>query len=432
MTHPELAKEADGWDPSEITSGSNRILNWKCSRGHHFEASANTRIQQNAGCPFCSNRRVLVGYNDLATTHPDLACQAYGWDPTSVTFGSGKKLQWKCPMNHIFEMSPNTRTNLNQECPICTNRKVLSGFNDLVTTHPRLAKEAIGWNPAEFTAGMAHKVEWVCEIGHRWMSAIYSRAGNDRGCPYCSHQKVLPGFNDLQTTDPKLASEAFGWDPSTVISGSGKAFEWICSMGHTFKATITNRKGTGGTGCPYCTNKKVLVGFNDLTTTSEPILQFVDGWDPQSFTAHSDAKMSWKCEYGHRWKAQISNVTNGTRCPSCAKYGFNPGKDAHLYFLEHQVWAMYQIGISNDIDYRLGMHLKFGWEVIELRGPMDGHLTQQWETAILRMLKAKGADLANASIAGKFDGYSEAWSKSTFEVGSIKELMRLTEEFESN
>ena len=33
-------------------------------------------------------------------------------------------------------------------------------------------------------------------------------------------------------------------------------------------------------------------------------------------------------------------------------------------------------------------------------------------------------------IDGKFDGYSEAWSKSTFEVKSIKELMKLTEEFE--
>lgn len=62
---------------------------------------------------------------------------------------------------------------------------------------------------------------------------------------------------------------------------------------------------------------------------------------------------------------------------------------------------------------------------------MDGHLTQQWETAILRMLKAKGADLSNDEIAGKFDGYSEAWSKSTFEAESIKRLMELTEDFES-
>lgn len=71
-------------------------------------------------------------------------------------------------------------------------------------------------------------------------------------------------------------------------------------------------------------------------------------------------------------------------------------------------------------------------ELLELRGPMDGYLAQQWETAILRMLKAKGADLSNAAIAGKFDGYSEAWSKSTFGANSIKELMRLTEESESS
>jgi hypothetical protein len=91
---------------------------------------------------------------------------------------------------------------------------------------------------------------------------------------------------------------------------------------------------------------------------------------------------------------------------------------------------MFQIGITNVPDDRLNRHARLGWEVLELRGPMDGHLTQQWETAILRMLKAKGADLSNSRIAGKFDGYSEAWSKSTFEAKSIKELMRMTEEFE--
>ena len=91
---------------------------------------------------------------------------------------------------------------------------------------------------------------------------------------------------------------------------------------------------------------------------------------------------------------------------------------------------MYQIGITNFPEKRLNQHKKLGWEMLELRGPMDGHLTQNWETAILRMLKAKGADLSNAKIAGKFDGYSEAWSKSTFEAKSIKDLMRLTEEYE--
>jgi hypothetical protein len=104
--------------------------------------------------------------------------------------------------------------------------------------------------------------------------------------------------------------------------------------------------------------------------------------------------------------------------------------DGFLYFLLHEEWEMFQIGITNYPDDRLANHKRLGWRELEIRGPMDGHLTQQWETAILRMLKARGADLSNEKIAGKFDGYSEAWSKSTFEVKSIKELMQLTEEFE--
>jgi hypothetical protein len=68
--------------------------------------------------------------------------------------------------------------------------------------------------------------------------------------------------------------------------------------------------------------------------------------------------------------------------------------------------------------------------IIEVSKKMMGRDALVYETSILQMLKAKGADLSNSKIAGKFDGYSEAWSKSTFPVKSIKELMRLTEEFE--
>ena len=117
-------------------------------------------------------------------------------------------------------------------------------------------------------------------------------------------------------------------------------------------------------------------------------------------------------------------------CPTCASSGFDPNLPAYLYFLEQAEWEMLQIGITNDFKRRLREHKKNNWKEIEVRGPMNGHLTQQWETAIIRMLRARGADLSNYLIAGKFDGYSEAWSKSTFEVHSITELMKLTEEFE--
>jgi len=69
QTHPALAKEAFGWDPSEVTYGSRKKQNWKCPRGHVYDAVVKTRTGQGSGCPYCAGRRVLAGFNDLATTH---------------------------------------------------------------------------------------------------------------------------------------------------------------------------------------------------------------------------------------------------------------------------------------------------------------------------------------------------------------------------
>ena len=73
-----------------------------------------------------------------------------------------------------------------------------------------------------------------------------------------------------------------------------------------------------------------------------------------------------------------------------------------------------------------------GWELIELRGPLQGDVTYSWEQSIMKMLRANGANLGDETINGKFEGFTEAWSKSTFNIQSIKELMRLSEEFEEN
>ncbi|WP_243024395.1 zinc-ribbon domain-containing protein [Clostridium sp. AM48-13] len=45
---------------------------------------------------------------------------------------------------------------------------------------------------------------WRCEKGHEWEAAVKSRTINRTGCPYCSHNKVLAGFNDLATLLPDI------------------------------------------------------------------------------------------------------------------------------------------------------------------------------------------------------------------------------------
>ena len=428
---PDLAKEANGWDPKTVGVGSRRKLSWKCPLGHTWDAVVYSRKNGN-GCAVCAGHKVQVGFNDLATLNPELASQASGWDPKKITVGNGKALLWKCALGHEWK-APVARRNSGSGCPICAGQKVLKGFNDLETINPRLASEAIGWDPATVTVSSDKIGEWKCPQGHIYTAAVKARTRGD-GCAVCAGKQIIIGVNDLLSTNPDVAKEAFGWDPTSVTAGSSKAkLQWQCPLGHIYLATASERtrKDRKASGCGICASKIVLVGYNDLNTTNPLIAQEANGWDPKTITAGSSKKRSWKCSEGHVWIAQVnSRLVSG--CPSCHKGGFDPNQDAYFYFLIHNGWQMFQIGITNFPDQRISSHKKLGWELLELRGPMDGHLTQQWETAILRMLRSKGADLGNKDIAGKFDGFTEAWSIRKFRASSIKELMQFTDNFEED
>ena len=417
-THPELAKEAHGWDPKKVVAGTKKKLEWKCSEGHLWVTSGHSRTA-NHGCPYCAKTKLLTGFNDLATTHPELAKEAHGWDPTSVIAGTHKKLEWKCSEGHLWKEPGKSRVR-RKNCPICTNIQVLKNFNDLSTTHPELAKQAHGWDPKTLVAGSGKRLEWKCSEGHLWTSSVANRTqGNN--CPFCGNQQILKGFNDLSTTHPELAKQAHGWDPTSVIAGTHKKLEWKCSEGHLWVTSGHSR--TANSGCPVCSNFQVLKGFNDLATTHPALAKEAHGWDPSSVIAGSVKKFQWKCSEGHVWKASGHNRSRGRNCPSCSSSGFDPNENGYLYFLIQPIWEIYQIGITNSPEDRLERHKKNGFQVLDLRGPIDGHTAQELETAMLRFLKSQKADLSPEHVAGKFDGYSESWTIDSYQVNNLKELI---------
>jgi Zn finger protein HypA/HybF involved in hydrogenase expression len=422
-THPELASEAHGWDPKSVIAGTHSILMWRCRNGHKWNAPGYRRCQ-GSGCPVCDNKQLLIGFNDLATTHPELASEADGWDPKTIVAGSNKKLKWKCKKGHTWEIAVTNRKNGNN-CPVCDNKQIEIGINDLATTHPELASEADGWDPKTIVAGSNKKLKWKCKQGHRWVAQTKSRK-QGRDCPICSNKEVLIGFNDLATTHPELASEADGWDPKTITAGSSKNLNWKCRKGHSWKTSVHHRKN--GNNCPTCSNKEVLIGFNDLATTHPELASEADGWDPKTITAGSHTKFRWKCKEGHSWVAQSKSRLNGTGCPTCSTTGYDPNQNGYLYFLIQPNWEIYQIGITNVPEDRLNRHKRNNFELLELRGPMDGHSAQELETALLRYLKSQNADLSPEHIAGKFDGYSESWTIDSYKVNNLKELIDKTRE----
>ena len=419
-THPELAAEAAGWNPTMILAGTDKKMAWRCKLGHTYLTQVRSRAR-GSGCPFCSNNAVLAGFNDLATTHPELAAEADGWDPTTMIAGTGKKLAWRCNKGHKWIAAGNDRTRWGG-CPVCTNQLVLAGFNDLATTHPELAAEADGWDPTTMIAGTDKKVAWRCGKGHKWITRGADRV-KGRGRPVCGNRAVLAGFNDLATTHPELAAEADGWDPTMILAGTNKQLQWRCGLGHEWVAKGISR--FNGNGCPFCSNKAVLTGFNDLATTHPELAAEADGWDPTTMIAGTNKKLAWRCGKGHKWITRVNSRSQGNGCPTCALTGFSPGLDGYLYFLRHELWGLLQIGISNAPGDRLSTHRRSGWQVIELRGPMPGDVAYGWEQSILKALTDRDVSLSPAHIAGTFSGYTESWIEEDFPASSLKELIAL-------
>ena len=190
--------------------------------------------------------------NSLAAVHPELVAE---WSeknlpltPDSISFGSNKKVWWKGACGHEWQTSVKARSN-GEKCPICSGARVIAGINDLATLEPLLEKQWSKKNkikPTEVSIGSHKKVIWKCEKGHEWEAAVKSRTINKTGCPYCSHNKVLAGFNDLATLLPDIAAE---WSdrnypllPTQVTVFANRKVWWKCKdCGREWNTLISTR-----------------------------------------------------------------------------------------------------------------------------------------------------------------------------------------------
>jgi hypothetical protein len=423
---PHIALQADGWNPENYSYGSPKVMPWICASGHKWTSKIGSRTYNDSGCPICSNKKLLVGYNDLQSAHPEVASEADGWDPSQVLKGTKLRKPWKCLHGHKWEALISSRISNSSSCPYCAGQLPIKGVSDLKTLYPQIASEAYGWNPEEVTSMSGVKRDWKCPKGHIYSTAVGHRASENTGCPYCDGKKILEGFNDLAHLFPNLAIEADGWDPKTISASTHKSMPWRCVLGHRW-STSPNARTNSKTNCPYCANKKVLPGFNDVGTTNPKLAAEIISPPPSSITEFSHTTVQFQCSQGHTWKTKMAYRQSGERgCPSCANSGFDPNKDGWLYFLRQENWGFLQIGISNVPETRLSLHSQFGWELIELLGPFDGQLVRDYERLLLKHIKNQGAILGKQGrgLDGRtFSGHTEAWIENSFALKSLRILL---------
>ena len=275
--------------------------------------------------------------NSIAAMRPEIVTE---WSPRNlplspedISYGSKKVYWWKGKCGHEWEASAKARSQ-GEKCPICRGKRIVPGTNDLASLIPELAAQWSTKNTMPATAvgiGSHKKAIWHGKCGHEWTAVIRSRVGG-AGCPYCSHNMVLPGYNDLEFLFPDVAQE---WSsanlpllPSQVTAFANKKVWWICKYGHEWEALISTR--SYGSKCPYCNGIKILKGYNDLETTHPDLSK---EWSdkngellPSAVNQKSSENVWWSCGIcGHEYQAVIKSRVNGLNCPVCAQRAVKAG-----------------------------------------------------------------------------------------------------------
>ncbi|MES9772475.1 zinc-ribbon domain-containing protein [Priestia megaterium] len=202
--------------------------------------------------------------NSIANTHIELSKQ---WHPTRngelmpshCTYGSNKKVWWKCNQGHEWQAKIGDRAIKGQGCPFCAGVKV-DKTNSLATLCPDISKQ---WDfeknknlsPENLTKGSGLKVWWKCNEGHEWQATVVSRTSRGYGCPFCSGRLASPS-NNLAIRKPDLIKEWHSIKNGKlkiydVLPHSSKEVWWKCNQGHEWQEVISYR-AVKGRGCPFC------------------------------------------------------------------------------------------------------------------------------------------------------------------------------------
>ena len=266
--HP---KKNAGLTPDMVSAGSHQKVWWRCDKGHEWQAIVKSRVS-GCGCPVCTHRRLQLGENDLAAVYPDIARQ---WHPTKngdllpcdVMAGTRRKVWWRCDKGHEWQAAVVSRMH-HTGCPVCAGKVIVQGENDMASAFPELA---VQWHPTKngdlradgVSVCSNRRVWWCCPEGHEYVAPVSHRTTRGDGCPYCAGRRVLAGFNDLATLEPKIAAQ---WHPTLnapltseqVGVGARRKVWWQCGEGHVWKAMIYSRTGKMRCGCPVCAGKTKL------------------------------------------------------------------------------------------------------------------------------------------------------------------------------
>jgi hypothetical protein len=312
---------------------------WMCPVGHQYRRSIASRYS-GGDCSFCSNDRVLAGFNDLESQFPEISAE---WskenneNPSEVLATSKRKFMWRCINNHNWIDQIYARTLLGRGCQYCGDKKVWTGFNDLKTVWPNVDEfwssenekrsDEVIWNSRK-------TAKWRCAKGHDWDARIYITL-REKSCPFCEGVRVKAGFNSLDIDFANLLAEFVSTNrgernPAKVLGKNSRVpLVWKCNRGHLEKQSLALFRSEFG--CITCRTADKSWTWPSISQVERLKSSWHSdgnpGVDPADVSANSTNIYSWQCGLGHTWKASAQyRFRKFSECRFCS------GKDVWAGF----------------------------------------------------------------------------------------------------
>ncbi len=336
-----LLKEWDyhnnAYPPEHYAPRANAVVNWLCPFGHSYKMRISNRTSKQSQCPICNNEQktsfaeqaILYYLASVFDNVENRNCHIIGVEldiyiPTIKTAIEYDGHDW----HKNTEKKEIIKNTLCKEKGI---RLIRIREGDLPVYDDCICIARADYTKEESLIIVINQLFSILNV--RYNDIDLNR---DRTKIYEQYIFIRKN-NSLATIYPDISKE---WHPTkngvlqpdSFSYSSNKIVWWLCPKGHEYKTSI-NKRSLGNQGCPVCSNKKIVLGVNDITSYCQKNnLQYIlEDWDYSknkelgisidSYSVGSIIRVCWKCSVcGFEWQNSINNrVRKKHLCPNCMR-----------------------------------------------------------------------------------------------------------------
>lgn len=352
---PELVNEwnyekNDNLIPEKLSYSSNQVVWWKCSKcSYEWKARISNRAILKRGCPCCANKKVVVGVNDLSTTHPEMAKEWHptkneGLTPQNVSHGSGKKVWWLCPFGHSYRATILHRTSdrMPTSCSVCNSGRQTSFAEQAVFYYvKKLYPDAINRYKSDFLGKMEldiyipsikYAIEYDGEVYHKRdtlkREQIKYKICHENGIKLIRLREKMPKIGS-DIADHIFSTEKL-YEPQNlermiiyILKRINFSSTWLIKC--PIDVNVERDRFEIQKYRPFLLKDSLLEKFPKIAEEWHPTKN--GELKPNMFKPGSNHKAWWKClNCRNEYEAGIGKRTAGTGCPKCAIQKVNQSK----------------------------------------------------------------------------------------------------------